>query len=91
MTFHYESSKTLNTGLREINVLLRHSRNAIKKKKDSERILFLKLAIVMMVTKFQAYIESIFEEVFTETKRKTYNILPLHLKLQLQEKTKIIP
>lgn len=57
MSFYYEATNDFYQSASEVEILLE-----LAKESDTNRYLFLKLAIVSLVTKFQVFVESILEE-----------------------------
>lgn len=68
MVYHYEATSDFETSIDEVNTLLE-----LAITDDNNRILFLKLAIVSAVTKFQVFVEKILAEF-----RYELNNLPSH-------------
>lgn len=62
MSLNYEASKTFFLSLENIDTLIRYAKEEDKNNNENNRKLFLKLSIVLMITKFQVFIETILEE-----------------------------
>ncbi len=62
MSLNFESSRDFYISLESVDTLTRFAVNEDKKDNQDNRDLFLKLAIVSMVTRFQVFIEAIMEE-----------------------------
>ena len=67
----------------KINTLISFAVKEEKKGHDDNRVLFLKLGVVLLVTRFQVYVERVLAEFNYELKRtnKLNSQLPLHLRL----------
>ena len=62
MKFESEASKEFYLSLSSVDTLVQFAKNEEKKNNTDNRTLFLKLSIVLMVTRFQVYIENILKE-----------------------------
>ena len=62
MSLNLEASQDFYTSLNSIDVLLDFAKSEDKKGNQDNRVLFLKLSVVSMVTKFQVFIENILKE-----------------------------
>jgi type III secretory pathway component EscR len=62
MKFESEASKEFYLSLTSVDTLVHFAKKEDKKNNSENRTLFLKLSIVLMVTRFQVYIESILNE-----------------------------
>lgn len=62
MRLKFEASKDFVTSYRNIKILLRYASKEDKKGNENNRNLFLKLSLVLLVTRFQVFIESILKE-----------------------------
>ncbi len=83
MSLTYESSKQFCHSLNEVATLADFAKKEDLANNQSNRILFLKLAIVTMVTKFQVFVESILDEFMYEIKKVNvkYNKIPIYMRL----------
>lgn len=83
MPFNFEASEDFNTSVAHINTLIDFAVQQREAGIEENRLLFLKLAIVSSVTKFQVFIESILKEYHYELKenQKQYNQVSTHLRL----------
>lgn len=83
MPFKFEASEDFNTSAAHINTLIQFAIGQRDEGNEENRMLFLKLAVVSAVTKFQVFIESILKEYHYELKdnQKQYNQVSTHLRL----------
>lgn len=79
----FEATKDFQKSFKNIKVLIRLSYQASKKNNDENRNLFLKLSLVLLVTRFQVFIESILKEFDYSIKQSTKKIskMPVHYRL----------
>lgn len=83
MSLNYDASKDFYLSLEDIDTLVGFASREETEDNQENRILFLKLAMVSMVTKFQVFIESVLPE-FLFALRKAeigYNKIPIHMLL----------
>lgn len=68
---------------RKVTTLILFAKQQAAKNNESNRNLFLKLGVVLLVTRFQVYVESVLEEFNYEIKQsnKQFSLLPVHLRL----------
>ncbi len=95
MSYNFDASNDFDSSLDEVNILLSFAGQEMDSGNESNRVLFLKLSVVHIVTKFQVFVESILEEFHYELKNsnKRYEQIPLHLRLnsiRLYTKEKVI-
>ena len=78
MLYHFEATRDFFVSLKEISIL-----SKLASQDDGNRMLFLKLSVVSMVTKFQVYVEKVLKEFLFQikTSKKLNNQLPLHVRL----------
>lgn len=76
MQYHYEATLDFRKSISEADILLELSTSD-----DSNRVLFLKLAIVSAVTKFQVFVEKILDEFRYELNNKSSQNLSTYMKL----------
>lgn len=78
MLYSFEATRDFFISLREISTL--HSLAAMG---DDNRMLFLKLSVVSLVTKFQVYVEKVLKEVLFRIvkQRRPNRDLPIHIRL----------
>lgn len=83
MPFNFEASEDFNRSVSHINTLINFAVEQRDSGNEENRMLFLKLAIVSAVTKFQVFIESILKEYHYELKnnQKQYHQISTHLRL----------
>lgn len=77
---NFEATTDFFSSITSIDTLVKFAEEEEKKGNDPNRILFLKLAVVSTVTKFQVYIEKVLDEFLYNLKlmRKKNKDLPLH-------------
>lgn len=83
MSYQFEATDDYFIAEKRVATLISFARKEGEKGNDENRILFLKLGVVFLVTRFQVYVENILEEFnykLTQTK-KTNSELPIHLRL----------
>ena len=83
MSLNLEASQDFYTSLNSIQVLLNFAKSEDGKGNQDNRVLFLKLAVVSMVTKLQVFIENVLKE-FRYLLSKSgvkFNDLPIHIRL----------
>lgn len=83
MSYQFEATDDYFIAEKRVATLISFASKEGKKGNDENRILFLKLGVVFLVTRFQVYVENILEEFnyeLTQTK-KTNSELPIHLRL----------
>ncbi len=83
MSYNFEATTDFQNSLSDINTLLDFAEKANTAQNDSNRMLFLKLSIVSMVTKFQVYVEKVLGEFLFQIRisKKKNKELPLHSRL----------
>lgn len=83
MRLKFEATRDFINSHRNLNFLIKLSYNATKKNNENNRNLFLKLSLVLLVTRFQVFIESILKEFDykLKTSAKTANKMPVHYRL----------
>ncbi len=83
MSYNFEATKDFQNSLEEINTLLSFAEKESLAQNDSNRMLFLKLSVVAMVTKFQVYVEKVLNEFLFKIRysKKRNKELPLHSRL----------
>lgn len=79
MLFHFDATEDFLKSQNEISILL----ETAKEKEGENQELFLKLAVVSLVTKFQVFIESLLKEFQYELRHSNirYKSLPLYIRL----------
>ncbi|MBI3582485.1 MAG: hypothetical protein HY096_00865 [Nitrospinae bacterium] len=83
MSYQFEATDDYFIAEKKIATLISFAKKEGEKGNDDNRMLFLKLGVVFLVTRFQVYVESILKEFnykLTQTK-KTNSELPIHLRL----------
>lgn len=83
MPFSFEATDDFNNSIKTINTLVKFAEDQGNLDNEENRILFLKLAIVSIVTKFQVYIEKVLKEYqyVLKTSNKNYKHISIHLRL----------
>jgi hypothetical protein len=83
VSYNFEATKDFQNSLVDIDTLLDFAEKENTVNNASNRMLFLKLSIVSMVTKFQVYIEKVLGEFLFQVRnsRKKNKELPLHSRL----------
>jgi len=83
MLYRFESTNDYLTAEQKISTLIKFAKQEGKKSNDENRGLFLKLGVVLLVTRFQVYVETVLEEFNYEIKlaNKLNSDLPIHLRL----------
>lgn len=83
MRLTFESSRDFISSHKNIKVLLRYALKEEKKGNESNRNLFLKLALVLLVTRFQVFIESLLKEFDynLKSKQKALSRMPSHYRI----------
>lgn len=78
MSYSFEATRDFFISLKEISILY-----GLAIKGDENRMLFLKLSVVTLVTKFQVYVEKVLKEVLFRIikQRKPNRALPSHIRL----------
>ena len=76
MPFHYEATSDFHTSISEVETLL-----TLASSDDTNRTMFLKLAMVSLVTKFQVFVEKILVEFRFQLNDKPSGKIPIHLKM----------
>ncbi|MEI3517203.1 MAG: hypothetical protein V8R50_07890 [Clostridia bacterium] len=76
MEYHYEATSDFEKSISEIDTLLE-----LATADDNNRVLFLKLAVVSAVTKFQVFIEKILEEFRYKLNDKPSRKLSTYIKM----------
>lgn len=76
MEYHYEATSDFENSIAEADTLLE-----LATSDDNNRVLFLKLAIVSAVTKFQVFVEKILEEFRYELNDKPSRKLSTYIKM----------
>lgn len=76
MPFHYDATSDFHTSIAEVETLL-----TLSSSDDTNRIMFLKLSMVSLVTKFQVFVEKILEEFRYQLNDKPSGKLPLYMKM----------
>lgn len=78
MLYSFEATRDYFISLREISTLY-----SLAAKGDDNRMLFLKLSVVSLVTKFQVYVEKVLKEALFRIvkQRKPNRELPIHIRL----------
>lgn len=76
MAYHYEATSDFENSISEVETLLE-----LAFSDDNNRVLFLKLAIVSAVTKFQVFVEKILEEFRYELNDKPSSKLSTYIKM----------
>ena len=76
MPYHYEATSDFENSMSEADTLLE-----LATSDDNNRVLFLKLAIILAVTKFQVFVEKILEEFRYELNDKPSQNLSTYMKL----------
>lgn len=76
MPFHYDATSDFHTSITEVNTLL-----TLAASDNANRVMFLKLSMVSLVTKFQVFVEKILEEFRYQLNDKPSSKLPLYLKM----------
>lgn len=83
MPYNFTATDDYIKALRNVHILRRLAEEQIEKDNESKRHLFLKLCIILLVTRFQVYIESVLKEFHYKLKQtnKLNQQLPLHYRL----------
>jgi RiboL-PSP-HEPN len=83
MSLGFDSSQDFYQSLEAVNTLIRFAEIEEGKGNQDNRILFLKLSVVSMVTRFQVFVEAILAEFAFKLKNSdiTFDKLPVHLRL----------
>lgn len=83
MSYKFTATDDYIKSEQKITTLIQFAKSEGKKGNDDNRILFLKLGVVLLVTRFQVYVECVLEELEYELKKakKLNSQLPLHLRL----------
>lgn len=76
MEYHYEATSDFEDSISEVDTLLE-----LASSDDNNRVLFLKLAVVSAVTKFQVFVEKILEEFRYELNDKPSRNLSTYIKM----------
>lgn len=76
MPYHYEATLEFMQSVSEVEKL-----TTLASSDDENRTLFLKLAVVSLVTKFQVFVEKALDEFRYNLNGKTSRCLPLHMKM----------
>ena len=76
MPYHYEATTDFENSISEADTLLE-----LATSDDNNRVLFLKLAIISAVTKFQVFVEKVLEEFRYELNDKPSQNLSTYMKL----------
>lgn len=76
MAYHYEATSDFENSISEVETLLE-----LAASDDNNRVLFLKLAVVSVVTKFQVFVEKILEEFRYELNDKPSRKLSTYIKM----------
>lgn len=76
MPYHYDATSDFENSISEAYILLE-----LAALDDNNRVLFLKLAIILSVTKFQVFVEKILEEFRYELNDKPSQNLSTYMKL----------
>ena len=76
MAYHYEATSDFEVSISEVDTLVK-----LASSDDNNRVLFLKLAIVSAVTKFQVFVEKILEEFRYELNDKPSRRLSTYIKM----------
>lgn len=76
MAYHYEATSDFETSISEVDTLLE-----LSTADDNNRVLFLKLASVSAVTKFQVFVEKVLEEFRYELNSVPSRKLSTHIKM----------
>lgn len=83
MSFHFESTEDFLESVKSIDTLIDFAKEQGEANKETNRILFLKLSIVSMVTKFQVYIEKVLEEFLFRLRQSKLKHLDLPICVRL--------
>lgn len=83
MSYQFEATDDYFIAEKKVVTLISFAKKEGKKGNDENRILFLKLGVVFLVTRFQVYVENILGEFNYELiqTKKTNSELPIHLRL----------
>jgi hypothetical protein len=83
MSYKFIATSDYINSEQKIKTLISFAIKEERKGRDDNRVLFLKLAVVLLVTRFQVYIERVLDEFNYELKNtnKINSQLPLHLRL----------
>jgi hypothetical protein len=76
MPYNFEATTDFSNGVREIDSLLKYSQD-----NPEDQILFLKMSVISLVTKFQVFVEKILEEYKFKLKGKPCTILPVYSRI----------
>ena len=76
MPFHYEATSDFNNSLSEVTILL-----DLSSSDEIHREMFMKLALVSLVTKFQVFVEKILEEFQYNLNDTPSKKIPTHMKM----------
>jgi hypothetical protein len=83
MSYRFTATNDYINSEKKIKTLIKFATTEGEKGNDDNRVLFLKLGVVLLVTRFQVYVERVLEEFNYELKQanKLNSELPLHLRL----------
>lgn len=83
MSYRFTATDDYINSEKKIKTLIKFATSEEKKGNDENRVLFLKLGVVLLVTRFQVYVEKVLEEFSYELiqANKLNSALPLHLRL----------
>lgn len=76
MEFHYDATSEFHSSVTEVEILLK-----LALTDDTNRVMFLKLSMVSLVTKFQVFVEKILADFRFQLNEKPSGKLPTHLKM----------
>lgn len=83
MPLQFDASEAFEESILDIQTLVDYAKDEGGKENEKNRILFLKLAVVSTVTKFQVFIEAILSEFLYEIKNSQKRNGDLHLNFRL--------
>jgi len=83
MPYNFTATTDYFIAQRKVTTLISFAQQQGLRNNESNRNLFLKLGVVLLVTRFQVYIENVLEEFNYEikTSNQANNLLPVHLRL----------
>lgn len=76
MQYHYEATSEFISSISEVDIL-----TTLASSDDKNRVLFLKLSVVSLVTKFQVFVEKVLDEFRYSINGKQSGKLPLYMKM----------
>lgn len=83
MSLYFDASKGFLESISDIDILINLAEAERSQDQENKRILFIKLSVILLVTKFQVFIEDILEEFQEQINGVpiSFNKIPIYLKL----------